>query len=259
MSPLTRRLGTFLLQAGVDPRRLLASLRSFPSHLLGMVRLLRSSRAGRGHFPFRWVPALSDRHVASGEASGHYFHQDLWAARRIYAVQPERHIDIGSRIDGFIAHLLVFREVEVLDIRALNRRVAGLTFHQADLMKGPPADVGSADSLSCLHALEHFGLGRYGDAIDYDGWYSGLRSLAQMLRPAGRLYLSVPVGPQVLEYNAQRIFAPATVIAAAAELGLQLIEFSLVDDDGAFHEHCDPKQADHCQYGCGCFVFRRVA
>jgi hypothetical protein len=33
---------------------------------------------------------------------------------------------------------------------------------------------GYCDSLSCLHALEHFGLGRYGDPIDPRGHEKGI-------------------------------------------------------------------------------------
>ena len=31
----------------------------------------------------------------------------------------KRHVDIGSRLDGFVAHVASFREIEVLDIRPL--------------------------------------------------------------------------------------------------------------------------------------------
>ena len=260
MKPAVRRFGTFLLNIGLDPRRLLASFRFLPSYLVGAVRLYSSSqRMDKVKFALRWLPALSDRHMVSGVASGHYFHQDLWAARRIYVAQPKRHIDVGSRIDGFVAHLLVFREVEVIDVRELGSNISGLHFRQVDLMQPQSIDAASTDSLSCLHALEHFGLGRYGDPIDHDGWYTGLQNLARMLCIGGRLYLSVPVGPQVIEFNAQRIFAPATLVKTAEELGLQLMEFSYVDDTGNFHEQCSLEEAAHCQYGCGCYLFRRLA
>jgi hypothetical protein len=83
--------------------------------------------------PMGWpYPVLHERRDEAGRASGHYFHQDLWAARLIREANPTRHVDIGSRIDGFGAHLLTFREVEVFDIRPLAAKVAGLKFIQAD-------------------------------------------------------------------------------------------------------------------------------
>src|SRR5438132_13442562 len=92
-------------------------------------------RSGRGAFGLRWLPALSDRYMTSGSARGHYFHQDLWAARRIYLRPPRRHIDVGSRIDGFVAHLLTFRDVEVLDVRALSKTLPGFRFRQGHRMR----------------------------------------------------------------------------------------------------------------------------
>ena len=54
-------------------------------------------------------PVFSDRRDLSGVASGHYFHQDLLVARKIYQRNPERHVDVGSRVDGFVAHVATFR------------------------------------------------------------------------------------------------------------------------------------------------------
>ena len=38
------------------------------------------------------------------------------------------------------------------------------------------------DSVSCLHALEHFGLGRYGDPVDPDGHLKGFRNLRRIVQ-----------------------------------------------------------------------------
>lgn len=201
---------------------------------------------------------MSDKHMPSGTAKGHYFHQDLWAARRIFASDPTRHIDVGSRIDGFVAHLLVFRAVTVLDVRHLQSKVEGLTFKQADLTQSSIAQE-VVDSVSCLHALEHFGLGRYGDELDLDGWRKGLKVLSSMTSIGGTLYLSVPIGTeQCIEFNAQRIFLPNTMIEAARQEGMELSEFSFVDDQGDFFEKVDPLSVN-CVFGCGCYAFRKTA
>src|ERR1700690_2720863 len=49
-------------------------------------------------------PRYGDREALAGAIEVHYFHQDLWAARRIEKLRPVRHVDIGSRLDGFVAH-----------------------------------------------------------------------------------------------------------------------------------------------------------
>lgn len=255
MNGAIRRIGTILVHAGLDPRKMIAAIRFAPAYVVGLFSLLRERQRWRQTFGLRIVPVLSDRHAASGVATGHYFHQDLWAARRIYERKPRRHIDVGSRVDGFIAHLLTFRDVDVLDVRALDSQVRGLRFRQADIMAGVPGET--SDSVSCLHALEHFGLGRYGDPISFDGWERGFRNIAAMVATGGSLYVSVPIGPQVIEFNAQRLFAPATLVQIAEGHGLQLVQFSYVDDAGMFHEDCLVEQAKECLYGCGCYEFRR--
>ncbi len=253
-----RKIGTVLLALGLDPRRLLASLRFLPTFLRQMIALYRQRGNITDGFRLRLVPILSDRYMPGGTAKGHYFHQDLWAARRIFAANPKEHVDVGSRIDGFVAHLLTFRQVRVLDVRPLATNVTGLVFEQADLMSEAPIML-SADSVSCLHALEHFGLGRYGDPLDVNGWKKGLQNLAKIVRVDGHLYLSAPIGcEQCIEFNAQRIFAPTTIVNAAKAYGLEMIEFSYVDDNGDFIERTSPECAN-CDFGCGCYVFRKSA
>ena len=112
---------------------------------------------------------LFDYSANAGSYIGHYFHQDLLVAKFIYEKSPKRHIDIGSRMDGFVAHVAAFREIEVVDVRPLSRsKHENIKFTQVDFMK-PQEDLGKADSVSCLHAIEHFGLGRYTDPNDVNG------------------------------------------------------------------------------------------
>ena len=49
------------------------------------------------------------------------------------------------------------------------------------------------DSVSCLHALEHFGLGRYGDKIEPKGHKYGIQNFSDIMVKNGILYLSVPI------------------------------------------------------------------
>jgi hypothetical protein len=264
VSSLKRRIGMTLMSFGADPRRVFSSLRFVPGYLADLICWSRSaSRGDTREFPLRLLPTLADKYATSGVASGHYFHQDLWAARLIHAHSPKRHVDVGSRIDGFIAHLLCFRSVEVLDIRNLTSNVAGLTFRQADLMSEHAIAIDPAESVSCLHALEHFGLGRYGDAIRPSGWRVGLQRLAELVQPGGRLYLSVPIGRPAVEFNAQRIFHPGYIVCEAQMRGLQLQQFAYVDDAGNFNDWSDsmsPRELAtlaQLEYGCGLFLFRK--
>jgi hypothetical protein len=226
------------------------------------LRAFKRTSSVTGAFPFGDLyPCLGDKTAESGAASGHYFHQDLLVARRIFARSPARHIDVGSRLDGFVAHVASFRQIEVLDIRPLRKRIPNVVFRQADVTQLGPDDGVIADSVSCLHALEHFGLGRYGDAIDPDGHLKGLAGLHAMLRPGGLLYLSVPIGPQRIEFNAHRVFSLSYLINLL-EPQFAIEAISYVDDAGDLFENVNVDAEGisanfGCHYGCGIFELRR--
>jgi SAM-dependent methyltransferase len=237
-----------------DPIRFAHRWLEFPSYVQNLARYrARQSQSDRAfdlHIRYLY-PVLGDRHAGAGVASGHYFHQDIWAARLIHARNPPRHVDVGSSIAGFIAHLLCFREVEYVDIRPLNSNVSGLNFVQGDVT-ALPYETASVESLSALHVVEHIGLGRYGDVVDPDGWRKGVSELKRVLKPGGTLYFSVPVGHERLEFDAHRVFNPLTIIDAVRPLVLN--RFDAVDDAGHFVPHADPT-ASNGWYSCGLFEF----
>jgi Caenorhabditis protein of unknown function, DUF268 len=224
---------------------------------LNYVRGLRRFQGQGGQVDVR-RPMLDDADDNAGAASGHYFHQDLLVASRIFAAAPKRHIDVGSRIDGFVAHVATFRPVEVLDIRPLKPLVhANIRFRQADLMAGTGVDEAVCDSLSCLHALEHFGLGRYGDPLDPQGHRKGFENLVRLLQPGGTLYLSVPIGASAVHFNAHRVFAPTEPLQWA-QGRLTLLAFDHVDDAGELHLGSNPATLSGLAYGCGIFTLRKL-
>ena len=198
-----------MARLGVDPLRVIRSVKGLPAYYHDL-RILKSQRLSAARaFPFgKPCPCLDDRFTDSGSASGHYFYQDLLVARRIFLNKPRHHVDVCSRIDGFVAHVAAFRALEVIDIRPLPGNIPNVTFRQADMM-APALEslLEYCDSLSCLHALELFGLGRYGDPVSCDGYLLGLTNLYFMLKKGGKLYVSVPIGPQRIECNAHRVFS----------------------------------------------------
>jgi hypothetical protein len=200
------------------------------------------------------APYVMDRYQDAGVARGHYFHQDLWVAKQVFRANPPEHWDIGSRIDGFIAHLLVFRDVHVVDIRALDSSVPGLIFHRGDLT-ALDLPTKSVQSLSCLHAMEHVGLGRYGDKVDPDGCFHGMKELARILAPEGRLYFSVPIGRERAQFNAHRIFDPESILACFP--ALTLIHFAAVNDLGDLVDPADWRDYRTANMACGLFVFSK--
>ena len=204
---------------------------------------------------------LTDYHDNAGQVGGDYFHQDLLVARFIFEDNPKRHMDVGSRIDGFVAHVASFREIEVIDIRpAQTSRHHNILFVQADLTK---VDLSNeTDSLSCLHAIEHFGLGRYFDPVDVNGHIKGIDRLVSIVKPNGRLYLSCPIGQQdEVHFNAHRILHPNTILAVPSiRDNMELIRFDYVDGQGDLHCEASVQDAiDHIGYGCGIYTFTKRA
>jgi SAM-dependent methyltransferase len=247
----------------MSPKKFFRFLRHAPSMLRELWQLKKQARMSTHSFPIsRLNPYPHEKKQQSGTAKGHYFHQDLLVARRIFLSQPEKHVDVGSRIDGFVAHVAAFRPIEVLDIRPLDTQIHNIQFKQADLMSPPPTMAGYCDSLSCLHAIEHFGLGRYGDPIDFEGHLKGLNSLYTILKPGGILYLSCPIGSQRIEFNAHRVFDLKYLISLF-EGRFKIRAFSYVDDHGDLHENVT--MTEHmissnfgCQYGCGIFELIKI-
>jgi hypothetical protein len=203
---------------------------------------------------------LSDYDDSAGTAKGHYFHQDLLIAKLIYDHKPKKHVDVGSRIDGFVAHVASFREIEVLDIRKLEKSEhKNIKFIQADVMK-PVSEI-TTDSLSCLHVIEHFGLGRYNDKLDVDGHNKGIENLMQMLEKNGRLYISFPVSKKdEVHFNAHRILGVNTIFDhPGIKSCMQLLRFDFVDDNGKLHLNINLNDiSKDTKYGCGIYTFLKI-
>ena len=259
MKQKLRGIYNFLLIFGFDPRKTIYSLRGLPYYFRDLKTLKNQKATSVKQFPFgKPYPCLDDRFAESGFVKGHYFHQDLLVARRVHINNPSIHVDVGSRVDGFVSHVASFRPINVFDIRPLSTTIPNIVFIQADMM-APIRDnlVDYCDSLSCLHALEHFGLGRYGDPVNYDGYISGLNNLYRILKKGGKLYFSVPIGPQRIEFNAHRVFSIAYLLECFAGK-YQIDQFSFVDDKGDLHENTSITETSvkhnfGCTYGCGIF------
>jgi len=241
-------------QLGIDPRTMLRSLRGVFRYIPDLFRF-RSKYTG----PLELMPCLNDWHEEGGATKSEYFWQDLLVARNIFEANPATHVDIGSRVDGFVSHVASFREIEVFDIRPIAMKIPGVKFKQADLMNRLPEQKEYCDSLSCLHALEHFGLGRYGDPIDPDGFKHGLVNMSRLLRNGGRFYLSVPIGVERVVFNANRVFDPRTIARIADEQGLLLRSLTIIQEGGKYMEIVpDPPtlaQWATQRYALGLFIF----
>jgi SAM-dependent methyltransferase len=197
-----------------------------------------------------------DKYLDAGVMKGHYFFQDIWAAQKVFQKAPIEHIDVASRIDGFVAHILPFTKVQYVDIRKLESTLDNLVFVEGSILELPYED-NSINSLSCLHVIEHIGLGRYGDPIDPDGYVKAAKELARVLAPGGTLYLGTPIGSERLCFDAHRVFDIQTILGVFSTL--KLTEFSLIDDKGeGIIKNADINVGNKYRYACGLFEFQKV-
>jgi hypothetical protein len=240
---------------GINPRTLLST-----RHFARYISDLKKFKSAGGKVD-EYFPILSDYCDSAGVAKGHYFYQDLVVAQRIFSRSPQRHVDIGSRIDGFVAHVASFREIEMFDIRPLKTAAPNIRFVVQDILELPPHLREYADSVSCLNALEHFGLGRYGDPINPNGHIKGFENILDLTRPGGYLYVSVPVGIESTVFNAHRILSPF-LFANLAEKKAVLQAYSYVDDAGDLNTGEDIHKLLHdCEklrFGLGIYEFQKL-
>ena len=149
-------------------------------------------------------PQLHDN-TPNTNFDAHYIYHPAWAARIVKRINPEFHVDISSTLT-FSSMLSVFIPVRFYDYRPAHLKLSGLTSSKADLQNLPFED-NSVESLSCMHTVEHIGLGRYGDSIDPDGDLKAICELKRVLAKNGNLLFVVPIGTPKIMFNAHRVYS----------------------------------------------------
>ena len=197
-------------------------------------------------------PILHDKN-SSHPFDRHYFYQDWWAFEKVVRSEPREHIDIASNL-VFASLLSNVVKVTFVDLRPLNVNIPNLRTMQGDITCLPFPDD-SVKSLSCLHVIEHIGLGRYSDPLDPDGSRKACRELARVLAPGGNLYIGLPVGRERVCFNAHRVHSPRTLLRYLNDL--RLLEFSGVNDQAEFLRNTVPEVLNDCEYGCGLYWFTK--
>ena len=207
-------------------------------------------------FECRWrdrYPCLYDA-THSTIFDAHYIYHPAWAARILLKKQPECHTDISSSL-SFVSIISAFIPVKFYDYRPALLNLSGLECLKNDLTNLSFED-NSIPSLSCMHVVEHIGLGRYGDPIDPHGDIKAMKELERVLSVEGILIFVVPLGKPRLQFNAHRIYSYKQIVGYFSRLSLS--EFALVTDQGDFFENATETLADQQKYGCGCFVFTKI-
>ena len=239
------------VQALLDPR-------NFPFFLKEIILYLRDARRFKkvytGSYPIRFLPLLFER-TKKSVFDPHYVYQAYWAMHRIAGIEkPEFHVDLSSNIQ-FLAQLSAMLPVIQLEYRPANVNLPSCNRLSGDILNLPFSGQ-SLKSVSCLHVIEHIGLGRYGDPLDKNGCWNALLELQRVVEPGGSLFLSVPVGNPVIYFNANYVFNAIDIKETLSDF--ELVEFSYVDDDGDFFEGGNLEDTFAMKLALGLFHFKRT-
>jgi SAM-dependent methyltransferase len=212
-----------------------------------------NDKSERKRFDVLWenkYPRLNDNTANTG-FDAHYIYHPAWAARILTILRPDVHIDISSSLH-FSTIVSAFIPVKFYDYRPPVLNLKNLQCEFIDL-NALPFETGSIKTLSCMHTVEHIGLGRYGDTLDSEGDLKAIKELKRVVKPEGSILFVVPIGKPKLMFNAHRIYGYLQVIDYFS--GYELKEFALVTDKNEFIINAPVGLADAQNYGCGCFWF----
>lgn len=213
--------------------------------------------AKNSRFSVNWNDLMPVIEEATPETNfdRHYIYHPAWAARIIARNKPNFHVDISSSLH-FCTLVSAFVPVQFYDYRPAPIILSGLICDKADLCELPFKD-NEIKSLSCMHVVEHVGLGRYGDKLDYDGDLKAISELKRVLAPGGSLLFVVPIGKPKIVFNAHRIYSYDQIREYFKDFELQ--EFALIPRsvDGNILINPLKEIVDDQDFGCGCFWYKK--
>ena len=239
------------MRRDLAPRAAVRQARSYESFRRDLEKF-RASEESRFESKIEIAPIL-DENTSDMGYEPHYTYHLAWAARKLKSRAPVKHYDFSSSL-AFCAIASAWIDIFHFDYRSPTITLAGLRAGQADLM-GLPFPDGSLDSVSCMHVVEHVGLGRYGDPIDPQGDRNAAAELSRVLAPGGHLLFVVPVGEPRICFNAHRVYGLSQVLDLFTTLKLE--DYAIVPDDyfGGMLERPAEEVILEQKWGCGCFHF----
>ena len=205
-------------------------------------------------------PKLNDFKDTAGDIKKNYeFHADLLTSQRVFENKPNKHLDIGSKIDRLVSQIASYRELDVLDIRGIDIKPhKNINFIKKDILEIKVLnEEDKYDSISSNGVIGHVGLGRYGDNIDPFGYKKAIKSINNLSKQRCRVYTYVPVGKKGVEFNAHTIFDPFELISEFEIYNFKLEEFHLINDEGNLMLNFNKDHAKDFKFAGGYFVFNK--
>lgn len=199
-------------------------------------------------------PCINDKGTTT-DFDKHYIYHTAWAARKLKEISPKFHVDISS-FTYFSTLVSAFIPIRFFDYRPAKIEMDDFTCKHIDVTE-LSFDSNSIESLSCMHVIEHIGLGRYGDLLDVNGDLKAISELKRVVSTNGNLLFVVPIGKAKIMFNAHRIYSYKQIVSYFK--GFELKEFTLIPDQSeeSLIINATKEQADLQNYGCGCFWFQK--
>lgn len=220
-----------------------------------MYKRFRSLGDSRNWSHDTW-PILDQDKSQKADYSFEYLAHCGWAARILAQTKTQCHVDFGSHTYFAGIASAITQEFVYCDIRPIDMPLPGLHCQSADLMNLDSWSNNTQPSVSCLHVMEHIGLGRYGDQINPSGDLIAARELSRIVRYGGQLLIVEPVNltPR-LSFNAHRIYSYNQVLDMFPDFRLR--QFTLIKDRSIIYD-ADPYaivDSDTETNDTGCFWF----
>lgn len=187
----------------------------------------------------------------------HYLYHVAWAVRVLKSIGPKEHVDISSSL-YFSATASAFFKIKHYDYRPPELLLDNLEVDRCDVTHLHFEDE-SLESLSCMHVIEHIGLGRYGDPLNYDGDIIAIKELKRVVKKDGYLLFVVPISHKSkVRFNGERVYTFAQIQSYFSDM--HLINFALItsefDGTGLIQNPSD-EILQKVNHGCGCFLFKK--
>jgi SAM-dependent methyltransferase len=201
-------------------------------------------------------PMLFDR-SSTTPFDKHYIYHVVWALGILEELDPKNHFDFSSSL-YFVTAASRISKIYFYDFRPANLQLRNIECQSGDLNDIKLQD-NSIHSVSCMHVVEHIGLGRYGDQLDKDGDLRAIAELRRIVAVGGILLFVVPIGRRaIIKFNANRIYTYRQIVSYFPEF--DIVDFTLITDYGIdphFISVATELDADAQSHGCGCFKLRK--
>lgn len=155
-------------------------------------------------YDFDTIETMKKR-ILAGEVN-HYGTTDplLYQALNKYPIHGKKIAIMGSTVPWYEAMVLAYGGFPVtIEYNKIESRHPDLRIMTVEEYEAKPELF---DAIISISSYEHDGLGRYGDPINPEGDLIAMEKTKKMLKRGGILFLAVPVGKDLIYWNAHRIY-----------------------------------------------------